>query len=218
MNELIKALKEIKKKYDDDLFEFIVNYFEKNITYYINKVKEVIKDDLKQDLLYSIYKAINTFEININTKTNIDILDKNKYFKKYVYENSDLKQDDIIQELNLYNNQNQFIDYILKRLYSTYIDFSKCKYCKDFSNTISLNSVNNEGEELINKIFDNNFYKEQTKFDLMDLSKKELMFLNYFIENGIQLSEQEVAKKLGISQQAVNKKKKQIIKKYEYKL
>ena len=52
----------------------------------------------------------------------------------------------------------------------------------------------------------------------MDLSKKELMFLNYFIENGIQLSEQEVAKKLGISQQAVNKKKKQIIKKYEYKL
>ena len=46
-----------------------------------------------------------------------------------------------------------------------------------------------------------------------NLKEREIKFLLSFINNDKLLSEEEVAKKLGVSQQAINKRKKRIIKK-----
>ena len=59
-------------------------------------------------------------------------------------------------------------------------------------------------------------YLSTSNVSLKDIFlKKDYEFLFNFIENDTLLTEQEVAKKLGITQQAVNKRKKKICKKYK---
>lgn len=83
-------------------------------------------------------------------------------------------------------------------------------YAKD--NVLSLDEMKDEGFELI----DNNQVKDKKEIiDLSILKKKEKDFIEKFIDNGKLLSERKVAKILGISQQAVNKRKKKIILKYK---
>lgn len=62
-------------------------------------------------------------------------------------------------------------------------------------------------------------YKEKDYELLKDygMSDKEITFLKNFIDGQCILTEKEVGIKLGISQQAVNKRKKKIIEKYKNK-
>ena len=72
-------------------------------------------------------------------------------------------------------------------------------------NVISLNNLVDEKNELLDMIKDEKIKEKELTF-----SSKNLEFLNHFIENDRILTQKEVAKKLGISQQAVSKKIKKI--------
>ena len=73
--------------------------------------------------------------------------------------------------------------------------------------TISLNSYVYEDIELIDTIADKS-ESEYNLFEKYKFEEKEIKFLKCFLEDGRILTEAEVAKKVGITQQAVNKKKK----------
>lgn len=96
----------------------------------------------------------------------------------------------------LLDNEYQFIKYIEKTVHNCYIDFLRQLRRKVILNTNDIEDVKSEGNR-------NNY----------SLTNKERDFLNLFYKDGQALTEKEVAKKLGISQQAVSKRKRKIYQK-----
>ena len=93
----------------------------------------------------------------------------------------------------------------------------KLKYvCCDFMRKykkleiVSLDTLDDASEYIV----DNSKVK-MSYFDNLNLSDDEIQFLRHFIHKGRKVTEMEVAKELGISQQAVHKRKKKIVEKYK---
>ena len=136
------------------------------------------------------------------------IIDKFKYLiRKYLnkidkQDKEDIKQEilikiyniclsfEILENISLIENENQFIKYIDVTIRNVYIDYLRTKENKE-------------------TLIENIDILEDTKKDTLlfeGLREEEIDFLNLFIEEGKLISEQKVGKKLGISQQAVHKK------------
>ncbi|MBQ8292407.1 MAG: sigma-70 family RNA polymerase sigma factor [Bacilli bacterium] len=105
----------------------------------------------------------------------------------------------IIKEVGLDDNENQFIKYIEVTIKNIYYDYLR----KDRDILIENLDLIKEEKNVSN--FEKLLFNE--------LTEKEIDFLSLFIENGKLLTDQEVANKLGISQQAVNKKRLKIYRK-----
>jgi hypothetical protein len=115
-----------------------------------------------------------------------------------------------VNELILFCNENQFIRYITKTFQNIYVDFLRKHYYEINNCYINFDTMKIETNQVYNNCFNNSLF-----YDAFDFEEEDLIFLKLFIENGNVLSEREVGIKLGISQQAVNKRKKSIYKKYQ---
>lgn len=226
MNTLIKKVLEYQKIKNDIVFEEIINILTPVINTYVLKIDRIYAQDLKQELLFSIYKSLLKFkhekkEITTNLKISeikniYDEIIKHEYYDsfkvKFVEFNSlDIsKTNDIVKlinEFNLFCNQNQFKKYIHKVLNNKLIDFiRKYKIDKEVK-IISLNRINDyDGEELLEKIADKTSLRNYPEIDYSLLTNEEIKFLNFFYKDNKKLTELEVANILGISQQAVSKR------------
>lgn len=226
MNTLIKKVLEYQKSKNEIVFEEIINILKPVINTYVSKIDRYYSQDLKQELICSIYKSLLKFkhkkkEITINLglsdiKKIYDEIIKHKYYDsfkvKFVeFKSLDiLKTNDIIKMINefyLFCNQNQFKNYINKVLNNKLIDFIRTNKIDREIKIISLNIVNDyDGEELLYKIPDTNSSKIYSEIDYSLLTNKEVEFLNLFYKDNEKLTEIEVANILGISQQAVSKR------------
>lgn len=194
---------------------------------YVYKIHSYYRDDLYQEILIKIYNVIDTFKINLNILYEINIelvknIKERNYYKilneKYVngyeekygdvvlimYQNEKIQDSELILELSYFCNENQFINYINKSINSAFVNFVRNKKSEYNINIKRERRKKNKIEEvnyleLLDQLF--------LKYNLLDEEKK---FLKMFIENNKLISEKTVGRKLGISQQAVNKRKKKI--------
>ena len=215
MNEIIKLVIKYQIKREDEIYEKILNNFINNINSYLNKTCKEDIEDVYQEMLYGLYKVINNFKINKlddYSKSHQELY-KNIYYNNFIDTNKTDNKNKTLYEFNLFCNENQFICYINKRFKSIYINY--CKNKQKEIKSISLNNYDLLENEYIDILIDSSNINKQSIIDVIDLSKDDEEFLYNFIENGQVLSEKEVGKKLGISQQAVHKRKKIIQEKYK---
>lgn len=226
MNTLIKKVLEYQKSKNEIVFEEIINILKPVINTYVSKIDRYYSQDLKQELICSIYKSLLKFkhkkkEITINLglsdiKKIYDEIIKHKYYDSFKVKFVEFKSLDIlktndiikiIKEFYLFCNQNQFKNYINKVLNNKLIDFIRTNKIDKKIKIISLNIVNDyDDEELLYKIPDTNSSKIYSEIDYSLLTNKEVEFLNLFYKDNEKLTEIEVANILGISQQAVSKR------------
>lgn len=241
--KLILQFKECENcnQYSNDiLFEEIYIELKYLIKSYICKVPIDNRDDFKQELLSCLYKVLQVFKLQNNVDNGIiknikvsktdninDIIKiyNNKYFKAFVNKyKQELQEIDfnnlnnivlLMDEFNLFCNENQFIKYLIISFNNNVKSFNDQYRKEQPSKPISLNLMINDEIEYIDLI------KDETKnfkiFDENLLSKKDKKFLSLFFENNKILKGVEVASKLGITQQAVSIRLKRIREKY-YKI
>ena len=225
MNNTIKLIIEYQKYPDSYIFEELVLIFNDIFKFNLKKVSNNDKFDLYQELLIGFEKLIKEFKLRNNNIINNDIFTLDnlcKYKSKgvnYIKEECEIEyldgfidkyQDTLfidafknkeskelfIYEYNLFCNENQFKKILILKCQSIYIDYLRRKKL-------------NISDELI---ADNTIF-ERTSTDINKLTKKDQDFLNLFLKDNKILTEQQVANILGVTQQAVNKRKKSIYKK-----
>lgn len=231
MNELIKNVIAFKKQQNDLIFEEICNNFKKTINYFKMKVIKEYRDDFCQELVIKLFNCILIFQIEdlIKIKTikveDIIKMQKNNkyvksfndsYIKKLNIENICLVKNiyEYFDEMNLFFNENQFKRYVNTSFKNFLIQFNK-KINKHLKESLYiLNEQIDDGIEYIDLIVDYQSQNETMYFDINLLEKKDIAFLENFFENGILLKGTDVARKLGVTQQAVSIRLKRIKMKY----
>lgn len=196
IKKVIKYQKIYKKYhyYDSELFKEIALFFEPLILKILKKIKNKINKDIYQEMIIKLNYLIIKFDIK---KYDYDI----KYIKNYIEEKKTKKEKIIYYEYNLFCNQNQLLKYVKRSLLNFVIDIvrknereKKKIILKDFR------VIDNYEKEI-------NFKKDP--LEKLTNSQKEFVFSFLDKDNNV-LSERDVAKKLGITQQAVNKRKAKI--------
>ncbi len=242
MNDKIKLIIEYQNNKSDYLFMKIVQSFHKLMKYEINKIDRVYQEDLYQEMLINLYNAINSFKVNENIKVeleqfnyenlllikelnyaNINQIMHGKYFKGFVemYDkvlfelafSNDAKLQEFIYEYKLFCNENQLIAYLKSTFKYTRVSFYRNYLVKQNSKIINLNTPIKDNLELLDIIPDPSYSQDESILYFESLSKDDNEFLNLFLEKNKLLTEIEVGQKLGLSQQAVNKRKRKIISK-----
>lgn len=202
--------------FDDNIFDKIVTNLNKLINSYVYKVEFYYREDLRQELLLGIYKVTKKFKIDNNIITdeelvipesNSNVINFNKRYGKDLY----ISKNNYIylkKELTLFCNENQFIRYITKTFENIYIDFVMSNFYISDKISIKFDEKNYFiNEELID-------LKKYSNDLISNITEEDLNFFRLFILDNKIITEREVGIKLGISQQAVNKRKKAILKKY----
>ena len=211
MNQLIKWIQEYQNSKEDYLFEIIVKKVEKIIYSHLQKVSKQYKDDVYQEMLIGLYRLLQTFEIREHEENAAYL---NNFF--LALDEESLKEKNWKQEYQYFCNEKQFIECLNKRLHSVYVDFFR-----KLSYEMSLEICNFDIEDDRNiEVRDKTEEYKEKDYELLKdygMSDKEITFLKNFIDGQCILTEKEVGIKLGISQQAVNKRKKKIIEKYKNK-
>lgn len=237
MNTLIKKVLEYQQKNDEFLFEEIINELDKLINIQCTKIVKYYKEDLKQELLFEIFKEIPYYEpekelIKDNLEFNEIIIilkniTKSKYYKsfkkKFKFEGNLFNLKDIttminvINEFYLFCNENQFRKYINIICERRRVDFCRKYKVSENTKNISLNVVADDGEEFLYKLIDKTSEIKNYEIDYSLLSNKDIKFLKLFFEGNRKMTEKEVAKKLGVTQQAVSSMLKRIRERYKNK-
>lgn len=230
MNKIIKQVLKYQQNKEEYDFEKIVKALKWKIQYYCKKVPHYYREDVKQELLMNLYQAVTFFKFKefmipkeiFNDKSvdkNANHFYFNQFLKKYeknffeiVCENQDIRKK-LIFEYTLYCNERQFNSYINRGFDFVVNNFLRKNVYKN-NEIISLNSVLENNQELIETIIDKK-YTDISIFEKYEISYSDKEFLEHFIQKGKILSEMEVAKELGISQQAVSKRRKKIIENYK---
>ena len=107
MNTLIKKVLEYQKSKNDIVFKEIINILKPVINTYVSKIDRYYSQDLKQELLCSIYKSLLKFkhnkkEITINLglsdiKKIYDEIIKHKYYDSFKVKFVEFKSLDILE-------------------------------------------------------------------------------------------------------------------------
>ncbi len=212
MNKLIKMVIEYKNNKEDILFNKIIEELRGKIINAESKVNAKEKDDYHQQLLFRIYKLIN--------KIKILQLEKEEAKKRITFFDflkiTNLKEEDVINNAenfnnyNLFNNEVQFLSMLKTMENNLYKDYKR----KMFKETrfVPLDITH----EYIFKLEKKEYSLKEHLIEIINkylLSEQESQFLLCFIENNEVLDEKTISLKLGITQQAVNKRKKKILEK-----
>ncbi|MBQ3001320.1 MAG: sigma-70 family RNA polymerase sigma factor [Bacilli bacterium] len=238
MNKIIKQVIKFNKNQKEDAFVYITECFENLLCSFVGKADERYREDLTQELIFCLFVVIKKFNIrrykidtslfikdnllelqkyefkNINKVLNLDYISSfiDKYGKELLIKsfNSNYYRKKFIDEYILFCNENQFVSKVNKTFKFTTNKFCKAieldrKYC-----------VRKDHEEMINQIADESTKEKNNPLNKYKMTIDEIVFLEKFIDNNSLLSESEVAKKLGISQQAVSKRRQKIRKKYHF--
>ena len=234
MNILIKKVLEHQHTKDEFIFEEIINELNNIINIQCSKIIKYYKEDLKQELLFEIYKGIPQYKpIKELITYDLEIKDINKIFNninKSNYYKSFIKRYgirinsldnkiiiDLINEFYLFCNENQFRKYINVLCERKRVDFCRKYKVSENSKNISLNVVADDDEEFLYKLIDKTSEIKNYEIDYSLLSNKDIKFLKLFFEGNRKLTEKEVAKKLGVTQQAVSSMLKRIRERYKNK-
>lgn len=246
MNYIIKLVVEYQATESEYIFELLIIELKNLINYYIRKISKFYREDLYQELIYRLYRVIKKFKfktiqnfdysrfnsntLNILEKSdfkNVNLLFKNKYLSgfidKYGYDLlknaclNESKVEEFIDEFNLFSNENQFFDYLNKSFYRETAYFYRKYHLKENNDLISLNAILVDDIEMVDTIPDNdNKSKLLNWYDL--LSEEDRQFTSLFYDGKRILTGKEVAKKLGVTQQAVSSKLKRVKKRYLKKI
>lgn len=231
MNLIIKLILEYQREKSDNVFEHLVFLLKDKIGYFLRNVPDDDKDDVRQEMLIGLYQLTLRFnfglvfldksrftEENLRKMTeknfrNADEVMKQEllrlFLKKY---GSDLflsafhdpeAREKWLYEYWMFCNEIQFIGY-LNRVFGGKVSDYFRKRRREINSDVRL-------------YFD--AFSSETRLypHARILSDEDVGFLKRFIRNGRVLSETEVGKQLGITQQAVNKRKKRIAVKYKIK-
>lgn len=246
MNYVIKLVAQYQVTKSENIFELLIIKLTNLINYYIRKIPKFYREDLYQELIYNLYRVIKKFELKsmlnfdysqFNSKTlndleksnfkNINLVFKNKYllgfidkYGNYLVKNACLNENKIeefINEFNLFSNENQFFDYLNKSFYRETAYFYRKHHIKENDDLISLNTIIADGIEIIDTISDINDKIENLNWNDI-LSKEDGLFISLFYDGKRILTEKEVAKKLGVTQQAVSSRLKRVKKRYLKKI
>jgi len=189
------------------------------IQYVVNRADREFYDDLIQELHMYLYIIL------LNNKFDLQIIDDNDAFiDKFINESIENKRLWEMSSKEPIANRtfdSEFTNFVGSIKFKNYlfISFSYCvtEYVKKNKNrNISLNEINEYGYEMIEMIADSNNRSEISVFDDIEskISKSDLCFINNYIDEfGNIRTQKEVAKLLGISQQAVSKRIRKIRKK-----
>jgi len=221
MNRLIKMVLCCKSSFKDELFNEIMLMLNEKIEYYVKDIETNDRDDVRQNIINKIYKLIHEFKmIDIdleyiefikefyilkNNNESLIISLKNFYF---VYEdiiNKIFNMNELYYEYNLYCNENQFKKYINKLCENSVNDYYRDKSKeKEYRTNYNSNSDNSS-----------------CYFDILNnlnINSKDIEFIKLFFYKNRRLKDLEVSKRLGVSKQAVSKRKKRIENKYKIKI
>lgn len=202
------------------------------------------KEDVIQDLKTSLFSVINIaiykdidLPITLFTQSNLNFIKihnysldslnqifKNKYIKNFIDESGTEILDAAFEDKNSYllfkTNfskfcfRNQFFNILEKRFDSVIAMFYRKNMDYFSKEQTILNRETEAGEEFIDLVPDNT--QKKISFEKLGISKKDIEFLNMFIDGDKVYSQTEVAKRLGTSQQYISKRIKEIRDKYKY--
>lgn len=231
INWLIKMVVRYKECCDEEVLNNILKAFEPKIKYYINNVinngidKKDNKDDLIQEIKIKIYESLSKFmirdvDINYDTfvnnlnerkKSNDSKIEINKYIDNFYNEYKELILNNydyynLYYEYKLFCNENQFKKYVDTVINNLIIDL----YRKS-------NRRREQDKNMESYYSDINVCKE-IELRNIKMSEKDYNFIKLFHNDCKRMTETEVGRVLGISQQAVNKRKNRILKKYNINL
>ena len=235
MNERIKLIIEYQKTKNDEIFKEVISHFKRIMYCHLKMIPKIYKEDVYQEMLMVIYEYIIHYEIkpihllveNFNKENFIKLKESNfsnvnqifnhsylsAFFQKYetnLFKRAFIQKDalnNFLYEYELFCNESQLFRYMNKKLKYVCCDFMR-KYKK--LEIISLDTLDDASEYMVD-----NSKSKMSFFENLDLSEDEIQFLRHFIHKGRKVTEMEVAKELGISQQAVHKRKKKIVEKYK---
>lgn len=197
MFDIIKKVIKYQETCDEQIFESLLNDFDLLIKKYTKKVDKVDQEDIYQELLMKLFKIVKHFKIK---NYQVD----ETYYKSFRNTIKDKSESHL--EYVLFCNQNQFLKYLKVTFQNTINSyFRKQQENYIFDVIDDLDQIEDYCE------FKQTSFKKLIEETSLSLKDKE--FLSLFIENDKILTEQEVALKLKITQQAVNKRKNKILKK-----
>ena len=206
MNQLINAL---IKCQNSNLNVDLESFFKKAIEVF--KIKPKDKEE-EQEILIAINKIKNKFKIKevkfpiFNSIAELkELINKNKNHPEIKYVNSflekilneEINSDSLYEMYRLFNNENMLIKKLKIRISKVPIDILRRKTKKE--GFLCLEQENNEEIDL-SQIFND-----------CKLKEKDKKFLQLFKKDDELLKDREVALILGLTRQAVSKRRKRII-------
>lgn len=197
MFDIIKKVIKYQETCDEQIFESLLNDFDLLIKKYTKKVDKVDQEDIYQELLMKLFKIVKHFKIK---NYQVD----ETYYKSFRNTIKDKSESHL--EYVLFCNQNQFLKYLKVTFQNTINSYFRKQQENYIFDVI----------DDIDQIEDYCEFKQSSFKKLIEetsLSLKDKEFLSLFIEDDRILTEQKVALKLKITQQAVNKRKNKILKK-----
>ena len=206
MNQLINAL---IKCQNSNLNVDLESFFKKAIEFF--KIKPKDKEE-EQEILIAINKIKNKFKIKevkfpiFNSIAELkELINKNKNHPEIKYVNSflekilneEISNNSLYEMYRLFNNENMLINKLKIRISKVPIDILRRKTKKE--GFLCLEQENNE-EINLSQIFND-----------CKLKEKDKKFLQLFKKDDELLKDREVAVILGLTRQAVSKRRKRII-------
>lgn len=220
MNSLIKMVLKFKMNNSEEYFKSIVLLLNDKMNFYLINIESYVLDDLKQEIMNKLYKVLCNFKIReINLQYDVFISEINKIklnhkssinsVNNFYLHNRNIINDiydfnNLYYEYKLYCNENQLRKYINKICENTRIDYyRKIEKEKEiiFSHNFSIFECGNT----------NNLHS-------INIKSKDMEFIELFYHKNRRLKDIEVSKMLGVSKQAVSKRKKRIENKYNIKI
>lgn len=243
MNYVIKLVAKYQVTESEYILELLITELRDLINHYNKKVKKFYREDLYQELVYRLFMVIKKFKfrmiesidtslfnqntLNIleeNNFKNINDIFNNKYllgfinkYGKELFKEACInknKIEEFIYEFNMFSNENQFFNYLNRALYRETAYFYRKNHIKENAENISLNTIVGDGIEMIDTIPDEKIDNRALIYIKDLLSDEDIKFLSNFYEGKRVLIGKEVAKKLGVTQQAVSSRFKRLRKRY----
>lgn len=243
MNYVIKLVAQYQVTESEYILELLITELRDLINHYNKKVKKFYREDLYQELVYRLFMVIKKFKfrmiesidtslfnqntLNIleeNNFKNINDIFNNKYllgfinkYGKEIFKEACInknKIEEFMYEFNMFSNENQFFNYLNRALYRETAYFYRKNHIKENTENISLNIIVGDGIEMIDTIPDEKIDNRALIYIKDLLSDDDIIFLSNFYEGKRVLLGKEVAKKLGVTQQAVSSRFKRLRKRY----
>lgn len=234
MNILIKKVIDYQQNRLEFVFEEILDELKELINIHTKKISKKYQEELRQELLMGIFECLNNFKViyktdfeNLSIERLIEeyqIIEADRYYKsfisKYKINELILKTMDksilinYINEYYLFCNENQFRKFIDTTFRNKRALFCRKNKIHEDDNIISFNLPIIDDIELIDIIPDNYNKKNKEVIDRSLLSDKDNQFIDAFSDGNYILKEKEVARKLGVTQQAVSSMLKRIRQRY----
>lgn len=243
MLKIVDLILEYKTSHSERSAEEIMNIVLPMIMNKVKLIRADYREDVIQDLKMSLFSIVNIavfkdanipeslfckdklsfLRINNFSSESLMKLFNNKYIKNFidesgieVLENAFVDENGYIKfksNFAKFNFRNQFFNLLEKRFESVLASFYRNNMDYLTKEQTILNRFTEEGDEYIDLIPDNS--PKKIDFEKLGMSKKDIEFLNLFIDGNKVYSQTEVAKMLGTSQQYISKRIREIRDKYK---